>query len=435
MKRSTAKLINTLAIAGAIAAALAAMPAAAYNFPDTDRWNFWTAIDGSFNASQGDPINLTWSILPDDITTAGTQGSGPSALISMFDGIYGSGPGGPDLTQRPWFNLFSDSYNRYNELTGINFVFEPGNTDFAGDDTNPMSTNRDGILETRGDIRLGASPIDGFLGTLAYAFGPQFGEIVLDTGDASLRWSIPNDAQNIIMHETGHSLGMGHINSSDARFLLEPGIQPAIYGPQFDDLLGLQRAYGDFYEKSNNGQGNNTRNNATNLGNLNPGPIPGNSQTLSIGTDAGGLQIAREQTDFVSIDGSSDLDFFSFTLEDGADVEIILTPKGPEYSWRNEGSSTLNSWDASALNNLNLQLLDEDGSILAQSASAGTGGAESVLYNFDEAGTYFVRVNGQANAVQFYQLDVTATAIPEPTSLAIFAATGLLLRTRRRKTC
>jgi len=418
--------LSIVAVAGSTA-----MPSHAYNLPDAERWDFYTGTDGSFNANQGDPINFTWSILPDGVTTAG-RGAGSSELISRFDGIYGGAPSGTnpnDLTQRPWFDIFEDSYNRFNELTGINFSFEPGDPSIAGDDANyAMSSDRDGILGVRGDIRLGAVPLQGELG---FAFPPGFGEIVLNND--SFRLSIPNDVSYLVMHETVHALGSGHVvvNDPQTRFLMETTIQPAIFGPQFDDLLGLQRAYGDFHEKSNNGQGNDTRNNATSLGSFSLGPAPGPSQTLSIGTDADGLQIDKEETDFVSIDGLSDIDFFSFTIDNPAEVEIVLTPKGPTYTWAPEFGSE-RTWDASALNNLDLQLLDTNGDILAESAAAGNGQIESILTSLDGNETYYVRINALGNAIQMYQLDVTATPVPEPSSLVVLAMGGLLVRRRRR---
>src|SRR2546423_339607 len=91
--------------------------------PDT-RWTS-TATNAS-TGTYGQPITLTWSLVPDGTSVssyAPTNGS-TSNLISMFDSTFGAGPGGSDLTKRPWFHLFSDSFNRWNQLGGINFVYE-----------------------------------------------------------------------------------------------------------------------------------------------------------------------------------------------------------------------------------------------------------------------------------------------------------------------
>src|SRR3954471_12771734 len=133
----------------------------------------WTSTaSNSSTGTYGNPITLTWSLVPDGTAVsnsyAPTNGT-TSSLISTFDASFGAGPGGSDLTQRPWFHLFSDSFNRWNQLGGINFIYESHDTSLTLG--NPTS----GTLGVRGDIRIGAANIDGASDTLAETLFPQIG--------------------------------------------------------------------------------------------------------------------------------------------------------------------------------------------------------------------------------------------------------------------
>src|ERR1700754_4835600 len=88
-------------------------------FFSNGRWSF-TATDGS-TAPLGSSVNVTWSIVPDGTTI---PGEGGSDLVSFLDSSFGGG-GGADLTQRPWFTFFEQSFERWNELSGLNFIYEP----------------------------------------------------------------------------------------------------------------------------------------------------------------------------------------------------------------------------------------------------------------------------------------------------------------------
>ncbi len=173
----------------------------------TSRWSS-TATDGG-GLGQGDPTVLTWSIVPDDITSiSGYAGEPASAsnLVSFLDSTRGAGPGGSDLTQRPWFSVFSESFARWSELTGIEYVYS------AADDGAALGT-LSGALGTRGDIRIGGHYIDGQSGSniLAYNFYPNNGDMVLDTSNVNSYSDTSNDSRafrNTVTHEAGHGIGL-----------------------------------------------------------------------------------------------------------------------------------------------------------------------------------------------------------------------------------
>ncbi len=389
-----------------------------YQFPDSSRWTV-TATDGLiFNPSQGKPTTVTWSIIPD-----GRGGSPTSRLVSFFDSLYPGGSGS-DLTQRPWFFIFEESFGRFNELSGLNFVFEPN------DDGLAPTLGNVGIVGVRGDIRFRAHPIDGQISPniAARAFFPPNGDITLDSDNTDFYGNPEFEsrgARNIFMHEIGHAIGMDHVESDDAFILMEPKITLDFDGPQLDDIRAIHRGYGDFYEKSNNGQGNDTAARATPLGNL------AMNAPLRIGTDADDTVVLRGESDFVSIDDDSDIDFFSFTIDSASQVNLILTPRGPTYLQAQQGNPSQQvPVNSASQSDLSLVLLDRDGqTLLASSDLAGLGMTELISgVALDGPGTYFVRIGGQQNAVQLYELRVQI--VPEPAS-AMGLVLGLSLLRRR----
>ena len=387
------------------------------------RWTS-TFTNGS-GLVQGDPTTITWSIVPDgnDLPEAYPsrgETNTPSSLVAALDSQFGVAPGaGSNYTTRPWFTLFQSSFNRWSQISGLSYTY-------VSDDGAAMASFPAGSA-TRGDVRIGGHNIDGGSNILAYNYFPNTGDMVIDTSDASFFGQSANNyraGRNIIMHEHGHGIGLNHLVSNNSNHLMEPFLSTSFDGPQFDDILGAQRGYGDALEK---GAGNNTVANATPLGSIAHGA------TVSRGTHADDTVVTSTQTDFISIDDNSDIDVFGFSVAPLSEVTLTLTPKGPTYSEGPEGG-TETTFNTAALSNLNLELLASNGSVLATAAATGAGFAE-IIAGFDllAGGTYFARITGLADNVQMYRLDVSAAAVPEPSVIALagFAFAGLALRRRR----
>jgi serralysin len=402
--------------------------------------NGWTSTS-SGASSLGNPVVLTWSIVPDGtfIGRAGDQfipdeSSDPSGLVAFLDDIHHSGgaPGGADLTQRNWWGLFNSAFERWESVAGITFSYEPS-------DDGRVSPNTAGQLGRRGDHRLGGHAIDGQTSPtiLAYNYFPNTSDMVIDT-DEVLRWSNPMGDyllfRNTVMHEIGHGLGLNHMESDDlsmadgqqfGSFLMEPILSAVFDGPQFDDILGAHRLYGDVNEK---GIGNQTFQTATDLGILQA------SQAVVIGSDADDRFVEFADVDFVSIDDNSDVDYFSFTIATPMFVDLTLAPMGPTYLEGPQNSAENNTqvvFDASALSDLNLTLYDTDGvSILAASFTPGLGLTERIIStDLSSPGVYFVRVGGTTNAAQMFELEIAS--VPEPSALFLVMAAiacGCILR-------
>ena len=114
-----------------------------------NRWSR-TATDGS-NLSQGEPITLTWSIVPDDTDLGGfyVEDPSPSDLVTWLDDLYGD--------ESAWLPLFQQAFDRWQEVTGITFLYEPNDHGAAI----VAGSKPPGVLGVRGDIRIAAHIIDG----------------------------------------------------------------------------------------------------------------------------------------------------------------------------------------------------------------------------------------------------------------------------------
>ena len=152
--------------------------------------NRWSNTASGATGSQGSPIKLTWSIVPENTTVSG----GKSKLISFLDTTFGAGPGGTNLTQRPWYTLFSQSFDRWSQLSGVTFAYE------SHDDgtTHNMGS---GLTGVRGDIRIAGANIDGAAGTLAQTSYPNFGDMLIDTSDGATFLSSPPGYPCVPQHD------------------------------------------------------------------------------------------------------------------------------------------------------------------------------------------------------------------------------------------
>ena len=356
------------------------------------RWTT-TATDGFVGNIQGEPVTLTWGIVQEgsDINNFASQ-NGTSDLISFLDTVVGNPADASlsDLEQKSWFPIVESSYERWEALSGLTFNFEPN------DDGIPLSTGS-GMLGTRADLRLAGVDI---LSGQALAFNafPNDGDGILDTDNPIVSNSGNNfiRLRNLIGHEVGHGLGFGHVESAGASFLMEPNLGSSFEGPQLDDILAVHRNYGDFFEKNG---GNDTFATAISLGSVNRGT------RLGLGLDAMNTETEFDDTDFYSIDGNSDKDFFEFTLDSPQTVSLGVAPQGPTYSIAPENVTQTNF--ASRRNaDLHLTLYDANQNVIGTSTEAGRGGTE-LFTNFNlEAGTYFAEVSSPDDAVQMYRLDL-----------------------------
>lgn len=397
------------------------------------RW-FGNFNAAGFTGTQGDAITLTYSIVPDGTSIGGTGVAGENSadtsnLVAFLNANVG--------TSAVWQPLIDDAYGRWGEISGLSMVHET-----ADDGATMGSGGALGVMGVRGDMRIGGRFLDGqgSPNVLAYNYFPVNGDHVVDTGNTSFYSGSANNFRgfrNVFMHEAGHGLGFSHLESSNSGALMEPFISTSFDGPQHDDILAAQRNYGDALEKNG---GNDTTGNATSLGTFTGAPT-----TFSVGTDADDNTtfVGANETDFVSIDGTSDTDVFSFSLGGGVDytVSILMDPKGPTYSEGPQNDpddpnpTPQTPLNTKALTNLELELLDSGGSVILSADANGVGLSELIATVLNP-GDYFARIStgsGAVDNIQMYQLDITAELVPEPNSMVFLGLGGLLLVRRRRR--
>lgn len=428
MNRFILALASTAIFAGSLFAQASTPP------PNIDgsRWTGNTAIapvQGNYN--QGTPLTLTWGFMAPNTPINDNNGfavpNAPNNLQTYLNGIYGS--------QAVWQPQFQSVFDRWSSISGLTYVFE-ANDD--GATVTNFTNSPFGSLGVRADVRIGGKTLDGPSNVLAYNYGPNHADMVIDTGDTFFTDTSSSSLRlrNVVAHEHGHGLGMAHVDPSVGKTLMEPFVSTAYNGPQFHDILVAQRAYGDALEKSNAGLGNDTAALATSLG---ASIAVGQSRT--IGTSAGGPKtnmannnnvVAFAATDFISIDSSTDTDFYSFTTLTPGKLTVLLEALGITYDARPQGNNTAFLFNARNRIDLSLTLFDTNGSTILLSVNAtGLGGDETLSFDLLTAGTYFVRVNGTANPdtttldTQFYGLTVSLAAIPEPATIALIGVVGL----------
>jgi hypothetical protein len=359
----------------------------------TDRFNLqsrWgtTALDGS-GLSQGDFTTLTWSYVPDG-TPIGNGGcrvpgesTNPSNFIAFFNGIYGPPTIPGDFTTAPWHQLFVDMFDSWSAVSGLNFVYEPN------DDGATVVTGGSGISGTRGDFRISGHPVDGNNNVLACNYFPENGDMIIDTSDNYFINNQTTGTTNVLTHEIGHGLGIFHVCPVEQTKLMEPFVSTAFIGPQEDDILAVNRFYGDV-----DGE-NDAPTNATVLGS-DPNPFIYNVNQRSVDDDL-------------------DLDYYSFNISETTSADITLIPTGTTYldgvQFSGGACSAGTNFNALTVSDLMFEILGPDGtSVLTTTDANGAGVAENSVTILAPGGPYYVRVMQQGapvDNVQMYNLNVS----------------------------
>ncbi len=371
--------------------------------PDFDPW---LGTASGTRSGNGRPVTLTWSIVADGTSTPDLSGpNAPSNLINFLDTTFGGNPIGNnpnDLTARPWFELFELSFDRWEELSGVSYVYEPN-------DSGQTLGAAAGSLGVRGDVRIGGRSINDD-GTLAFNYFPNNGDMVINTDEGAFFGNSNNNFRafrNTVMHELGHGLNLEHVVSSTDNLLLEPSINVGFDGPQLDEVRAVHFFYGDVNEKSNNGQGNDVYTNATDLGTLNVG------SRVRVGTDADvpTQRLEASATDFVSISNVNDTDFYSFTIPEPGLLDVTLTPHGGTFTQSGQGGFPT-SFDADARVDLFFSVFDQNGTTELVFTDTGGLGSSDILVDLElpAAGEYFISVGGVDDTIQLYELNVSLSA-------------------------
>jgi len=347
-----------------------------------------TATDGLTGGVQGSPEVVTWSIVPDGTMSPGLrdQAQKKSNLRTWLTSIYGGSTTGPAADQ-PWFFIFESAFEAMAATCGVTLRYE------ENDDGLSIRSSRRGVLGVRGDIRIAARSLDGDSNTLAFAFSPDYGDMIFDSGDSTFDNTDSTSLRlyNIIGHELGHSLGLAHVCPLNRSKLMEPILSTNFRGPRFDEFQSLQRLYGDPLESN--------------------GDIGSNDASAS----ASGLGLEVDQTTIVtrlSIDDNTDVDFYEFTARSRQTLTVTLDPGEGSYLEGEEpaaGCSSGVSFQSAKIHDLGFDLLSEDGStVLISAKAAPLGELEQIrFFKLPDDGRYFIKVTGdQSDAAQLYKMSV-----------------------------
>ena len=337
-------------------------------------------------------------------------------MISFLDGIYGGT--GSTVETKPWFPLFERAFDGWSAQTGITFVYEPND-----DGLDQGADGATGEIGVRGDVRISGADIDGDFGTLAFNAGPgngaTAGDMVIDTADAfyELNSNGPNGENrgliNVLMHEIGHGIGLGHVFPGDNTKLMEPTISLNFAGPQQDDLLGAQSLYGDRFT---------------------------DNDTQATATDLGPIGLAGISIDDLSIDSNTDTDWYNFDAEAGQTISVAISPTGEAYQVQtidgNENTGPLEDVDSRLNSDLRLEVYDSEGVLIQSSDINAEGGNEFATgIAITESGTFSMAVFGTSmlghipgtvTQTQFYSLAVQQSALSDPTLIAASPNNGEL---------
>ncbi|MBY0112416.1 MAG: matrixin family metalloprotease [Phycisphaerales bacterium] len=385
------------AVNEAIAAYLEVDP----NNPFQDRY----FLASRWSGAQGTPRVITWSFVPDTVSITGAPGvnepTSNSSLFATFDA---------KMSRATWIALFQSCFDRWEALTGIDFQ----RVTAAGVDWDDGAVWSASGGATRGDMRVGMHPIDGLGSVLAYCYFPSNGNMVLDKDDAvgsSNLFSSTNNyrfLRNVVTHEMGHGIGLQHVCSSTTSFLMEPFINTSFDGPRHDDVLGVQRHYGDINEPDDSAAA------AVSSGAINVG------QTRTLGT-VPGVSIPNSST--LSLDADADVDYHAFSTSQIVLANITLAPQGLTYdnsSQNSEGScNSGNSTNSLANADLVFDIRTAADALVTTVNATAAGSNEavtSVLLSPPE--TYYVKVyeTGAPTAAQMYTLTIATPTAPAVTA-------------------
>ena len=329
----------------------------------------WSLTANGSTGSNGCPVTLTYSFVPDGAQIhngyLGGDEYAPNTLNATLTTLFGSAEAGK--------NQFRAALARWSELSGVNYVEEPNDDGAAF----PSSS---GLLGVRGDIRIAIRALDGAGSVLAFNYYPNQGDMVLDSAES---WDAAGSPyrfmRNVVMHEAGHGLGLGHVWPLDQSKLMEAILSTSFDGPQDDDIRGVHSYYGDLYEL------NSTTATATNLGTVSGQVKASNASTLS----------------------TSDWDWYQFTINspqiDASDPNL-------------DGSGNTPTDNTQAVGNLGFRLYGMDGvSVLTDVNNRAAGQTEIISVSLIKAGTYYLRVCAtSASGPQRYEVSVTNGVLSDP---------------------
>lgn len=327
----------------------------------------WTSTATGPTGPAGTPIVLTYSFMPDSNT--GDPFSS-NVLNARLDLLFGS--------RDAWRAAFRQAFDEWSRSSGITYIE-------VDDDGAPPEISP-GVTGVRGDVRIRMVDYDGVDGILAYNNFPNSGGDM--TLDVSEPWASDPPGfrflKNVLLHESGHGIGLEHVLPTDGTKLMEPFYTPNIFGPQDDDIRGANAHYGDPFEPNNNAQ-----------------------QARDFGPFVEGRLF-----DKLSLHSASDPDWFRVSVPPGSLCAFEIVPLGRAYPVGPQFGGSIVHIDTRAVLPLRAEVLSPAGTVLAAADAPSVGSTVLTPLLQVPAGMNHVLVRVTASAssgVQLYSLKMTAS--------------------------
>jgi len=223
-----------------------------------DRLNPYT-----LTGSQWGNVNVSVSFLPDGTITDSGQ---PSNLFATLNAI---------APTAIWQAEFARALQTWASVTPLNFHFVADSGAASGVAGSTQGDSR------FGDIRLGGYASSAWSGFTYFPSGGTLGGDEFLNTAASWHIGTTPDLYSILLHESGHALGLDH--SSVFPAVMRPSITTVYTGLFADDIAGIQAIYGvrqaDVYDA---GSGNDSFANATSLTLNSAGAVTFNADLTSL---------------------------------------------------------------------------------------------------------------------------------------------------------
>lgn len=187
-------------------------------------------LGGNLPGKWGNPVmgtgaTVTYSVMP---TGTSCVNEDPGCTVTALSAFMPTG----------YLGQIQAAFSAWSTVANLTFIQ-------VADDGAPA-----GGPTTSGNLRFGGHIFDGPFGVLAHAYFPPIngGSFAGDTHyDLQENWKIafggPGvDIFQVTAHELGHALGLDHTAVPGS--LMNPNYTEAFYGPQADDIAGMQFIYG-----------------------------------------------------------------------------------------------------------------------------------------------------------------------------------------------
>lgn len=351
------------------------------------------------NDPMGEPVHLTWSVVPDGlfIPNGVGEGNGQSNFRSQLANMFGSYENGLEIIRQVFEDWAEQTGNEYTEVSDDGATWGAGGPLHGG--------------SGRGDIRLAMKNFSNqFFGVLAYNYFPDNGDMVMNSdhvGDFDETFGNFRVIRNTMMHEHGHGVGLAHVCPANGTKLMEPALNTNFDGLRHDDLRGGQRGYGDSLE---------------------------NNDSAGDATDLGSVSNGFYSFTDISIDDNADFDWFAFTVGPNKQIDVSAIPQGftyPDYD-QNQFTGQCNTSgpivNSKEIHDLRIEIKNSSNQTIFESDNSGLGDAE-IMNDFvlPGAGQYYIRILGTftENDIQIYDLGINVEDAPVQSQFATLVDLGV----------